>query len=197
MIYDCFQFFNELDILEMRMNILDPYVDFFVVTESDVTFSGDSKNLYFYENKDRFQKFEKKIIHNPVFDTPSGKDVTPFDRDVFQKNSRSRPLSQCQPNDIIIFSDLDEIPDPVSLKKHIDRFDMSKVYHFAQRQFYFFLNLEEVSGRLLSYAGDFPNANPPKWLGSYMMSYKLFKTFPIEVLRVEKRPQRSIRIEDG
>jgi beta-1,4-mannosyl-glycoprotein beta-1,4-N-acetylglucosaminyltransferase len=179
------------------MNILDSYVDFFVITESDVTFSGDVKPLFFQENRDRFQKFEKKIIHNPVFDTPSGKDVSPFDRDVFQKNARSRPLSQCQPNDIIIFSDLDEIPDPLRLKKYIDSFDANKVYHFAQRQFYFFINLEEISGRLLSYAGDFPNANPPKWLGSYMMSYELFKTSPIEVLRVEKRPQHSIRIDDG
>lgn len=197
MIYDCFQFFNELDILEMRMHILEPYVDFFVITESSVTFSGDPKPLYFEENRNRFKKFEKKIIHNVVLDTPSGKDVSPFDRDGFQKNARSRPLSLCQPNDIIIFSDLDEIPDPSSLKKHIDSFDANKVYHFAQRQFYFFLNLEEISGRLLSYAGDFQDANPKKWLGSYMMSYALFNKFPIEVLRIEKRPEHSIRVDDG
>ena len=61
MIYDCFPFFNELDILEIRLNSLAPYVDRFVLSEMDVTHSGRPKPFYFSENKDRFKDFP--IIH--------------------------------------------------------------------------------------------------------------------------------------
>ena len=64
MVYDSFQFFNELDILLLRMHILNDVVDKFVISESTVTFSGDAKPLYYEENKEMFQEFEHKIIHN-------------------------------------------------------------------------------------------------------------------------------------
>lgn len=66
MIYDCFMFFDELDLLEIRMNILDPVVDFFVVTEATTTQMGQPKKMYFAENMSRFEKFKDKIIYNPV-----------------------------------------------------------------------------------------------------------------------------------
>lgn len=66
MIYDCFMFFDELDLLEIRMNILDPVVDFFVVTESTTTLMAQPKKMYFAENMSRFEKFKDKIIYNPV-----------------------------------------------------------------------------------------------------------------------------------
>ena len=69
-IYDCFPFFNELDLLEIRLNYLDPYVDHFVLCESNVTFSGISKKYFYLENKNLFEKFEHKIIHVAVDDTP-------------------------------------------------------------------------------------------------------------------------------
>jgi len=69
-IYDVFTFFNELDLLEIRLNILDPYVDYFVIVEATETFSGYPKPLYFQENKERFKKWEHKIIHYVVRDTP-------------------------------------------------------------------------------------------------------------------------------
>ena len=50
-VYDCFQFFNELDILYLRMNILKDVVDYFVISESTVTFSGDPKPLFYEENR--------------------------------------------------------------------------------------------------------------------------------------------------
>ena len=56
-IYDCFNFFNELDILELRLNILYEYVDYFVIVESDVTHSGEKKPFYFEDNKERYSKF--------------------------------------------------------------------------------------------------------------------------------------------
>jgi len=69
-IYDCFCFFNELDLLELRFNILDPYVDYFVLSEASVTHTGQPKPYYYEENKKRFAKWEHKIIHLKITDTP-------------------------------------------------------------------------------------------------------------------------------
>jgi beta-1,4-mannosyl-glycoprotein beta-1,4-N-acetylglucosaminyltransferase len=62
-IYDAFNFFNELEVLEIRLNILEPYVDFFVLVESRMTHSGLPKELVYEKNKERFAKFNHKIIH--------------------------------------------------------------------------------------------------------------------------------------
>src|SRR3989344_6676194 len=72
--YDVFTFFNELELLEIRLNILEPHVDYFVIIESTETFSGLPKKLIFKENKDRFKKFEKKIIHYVIDDVPTDED---------------------------------------------------------------------------------------------------------------------------
>lgn len=73
-IYDVFTFFNELDLLEIRLNILDPYVDYFVIVEATETFSGYPKPLYYEENKERFKKWKDKIIHYVIDDTPKDED---------------------------------------------------------------------------------------------------------------------------
>lgn len=65
-IYDAFNFFNELDLLEIRLNILNNYVDYFVIVESTLTHSGQPKELFFEKNKERFKKFEHKIIHYTI-----------------------------------------------------------------------------------------------------------------------------------
>jgi len=62
-IFDCFAFFNELDLLEIRLNELDPVVDKFILVESTRTFQKQFKPLYFNENKERFKKFLPKIEH--------------------------------------------------------------------------------------------------------------------------------------
>lgn len=70
MVYDCFTFFNELDLLEIRLNTLDSVVDRFVLVEANKTFSNMEKPLYFKENEGRFEKFKDKIIHIVVEDFP-------------------------------------------------------------------------------------------------------------------------------
>ena len=125
MVYDCFQFFNELDILQMRMNVMNDIVDKFVISESTVTFSGDPKKLYYAENKKRFAQFEDKIIHNVVDDTPM--DCTPFVRDSHQKCAVARGLKDAKPDDIVIFSDK-------------FRFDV-----YVQRDLLFFMLLEYLN----------------------------------------------------
>jgi len=70
-IVDAFIFFNELDLLEIRLNLLNDKVDYFVLVESTVGHSGKEKILYYQENKQRFEKFNHKIIHHVVDDTPN------------------------------------------------------------------------------------------------------------------------------
>lgn len=69
-VYDVFTFFNELDLLELRLEMLDPHVDKFVLIECVETFSGKPKPLYYEENKDRFSKYHHKIIHHVTYDPP-------------------------------------------------------------------------------------------------------------------------------
>jgi beta-1,4-mannosyl-glycoprotein beta-1,4-N-acetylglucosaminyltransferase len=68
---DSFIFFNELDILEIRLNTLDPIVDKFILVESTVSHSGKQKPLFYQENKNKFEKFNHKIVHCIVEDTPN------------------------------------------------------------------------------------------------------------------------------
>ncbi|MCI8972049.1 MAG: glycosyl transferase GT17 family protein [Lachnospiraceae bacterium] len=196
MIYDCFQFFNELDILKIRLHVLSPVVDRFVISEATETFSGLKKPLYYEENKAMFAEFEDKIIHVVVDDTPQG---GTHERDTFQKNAVTRGLAGCTDDDIVIFSDLDEIPNPDKIREILQNFQEDKIYHFAQRLFYCYLNMEEVSGSLLSYAGEFEGVARKKWIGTKMLSYKLLREQHLLLgeLRFPERKEIGIRVEDG
>lgn len=196
MVYDCFQFFNELDILKLRLNIMSPVVDKFVISEATTTFSGLEKPLYYEENKEMFKEFEDKIIHVVVDDTPPGDTHV---RDTFQKSAVGRGLVGCNDDDIIIFSDLDEIPNPDKIREILKDFDTDKIYHFAQRLFYCYLNMEEVSGKLLSYAGDFDDVEHKQWIGSKMCTYGLIRKQGLELgdLRFPERKKDGIRVADG
>ena len=194
MVYDCFQFFNELDILKLRMQVLAPVVDRFVISEATETFSGMKKPLYYEENKDMFAEFADKIIHVVVHDTPAG---DTHDRDTFQKNAVGRGLKDCKDDDIIIFSDLDEIPNPIKVKEIIADCKDGIVYHMAQRLFYCYLNMEEVSGNLLAYCGEFDGVTRKKWLGTKICRYSVAKTMPLGELRWPKCKEIGVRVEDG
>ena len=196
MIYDCFQFFNELDILKLRLHILSPVVDKFVISEATETFSGDPKPLYYEENRAMFAEFEDRIIHLVVEDTPPGETHA---RDTFQKNAVGRGLVNCTDEDIIIYSDLDEIPNPEKIREILADFDETKIYHFAQRMFYCYLNMEEVSGTLLSYAGEFEGVEHKQWIGTKMCSYKLLREQGLGLgdLRFPERKEIGIRVADG
>ena len=97
-IYDVFLFGYELDLLEIRLNLLDPYVDYFVFSESKWAFSGIDKGLNYESNKDRFKKFSHKIIYNQIPD-PTEEELKiisakyniegypTYQRDVYQKDS--------------------------------------------------------------------------------------------------------------
>jgi hypothetical protein len=108
-IYDCIQFFNELDLLEARLEYLSPYIDKFVIVESTINHCSVPKPLYFSDNKNRFSTYLDKIIHVVVTDCP------PLNGDVFTidnylRNSIVKGLNNVYENDIVLISDLDEIP---------------------------------------------------------------------------------------
>ena len=125
-IIDCFIFYNELDLLTYRFNLLNNIVDYFVIVESTHTFTGKEKKLYFNENKHLFEVFASKIIHIIVNDIPykyhnvdiDGNNV--WNNEFFQRNAISRGINCIKDialSDLIIISDLDEIPDPRTLNK--------------------------------------------------------------------------------
>jgi hypothetical protein len=114
-IWDCFTFFNELDILELRLNELDPHVDRFVLVEAAKTFSNEPKPLHFAENRERFARFLPKIVHVVVDDLPDQGDA--WDREAFQRDAMVRGLAEAAPDDVIMISDVDEIPYP----EHVSR----------------------------------------------------------------------------
>ncbi len=200
MVYDCFQFFNELDILKLRLHVMAPVVDRFVISEATETFSGMKKPLYYEENKEMFAEFADKIIHVVVEDTPEG---DTHDRDTFQKNAVGRGLTDCKDDDIVIFSDLDEIPNPEKVKQVIETIlknkedAQNKVYHMAQRLFYCYLNMEEVSGKLLAYCGEFEGVERKQWLGTKICRYAVAKTMPLGELRWPKCKEFGVRVADG
>jgi beta-1,4-mannosyl-glycoprotein beta-1,4-N-acetylglucosaminyltransferase len=184
-IYDCFNFFNELDILELRFNILYEHVDWFVIVESSVTHSGEEKPFYFEENKGRYSNFLDKIIYYKVYDTPTDfinlpksedkevnniyKFITNLDnrwfdrnsqpdygRDFFQKECQRRPLIECSGEDVIMFSDVDEIPNPDILEDLEDLDLDSKIYRLNQHMYYYYFNVSK----------------DPGWYGTRLMKYK-------------------------
>jgi beta-1,4-mannosyl-glycoprotein beta-1,4-N-acetylglucosaminyltransferase len=145
MIYDCFSFFNELDILEIRLNTLNEVVDKFVLVEAPWTHSGNSKPLYFKENKERFKPFLDKIVHIVAAPPPISATATEREsawiRENCQRNEIKRGIDNAQPHDILIISDLDEIPDPQIIKKIISSNNLN--HHILNLNLYnyaFFLN---------------------------------------------------------
>jgi len=162
MIYDCFTFFNELELLEIRLNILNNYVDKFVIVESNWTHAGKTKELHFEKNKHLFEKFLPKIIHVIVEDKPPIiENSWTFER--FQRNAILRGLSNLKKEDRIIVSDVDEIPSPSAIDKYKEEHSITI---FKQKMFYYYLNCIN-SGK---------NSETYNWCGSTMCSFEFFET---------------------
>lgn len=116
MVFDTFTFNGEYDMLEIRFNILNEHVDKFVICESQQTFSGLWKPLYWAERNERFEEWEKKVIYRIV--NPKNF-PNAFERAAYQKDNIRKALEDfgAKPNDIIIYGDIDEIPNPEVLIK--------------------------------------------------------------------------------
>ena len=155
MIYDCFTFFNELDLLKIRLNILNDVVDKFVLVESTKTFTNKKKELYYQNNKHLFEKFNHKIIHIIVDDCPDTDN--PWVIEAYQRNAISRALVDCLDSDTIIITDVDEIPNPKKIILHKDR---AGIKIFKQAGFAYYFN----------------NFISDNWYYPKMLSYKDFKS---------------------
>ena len=135
MIYDRFPFNNELDILDIRLNILDPYVDYFVLCEAPWTQAGKPKPLYFDQNRANFQKFLSKIIYLTPDRMPGGPNH--WIRENYQRDWLSEGLFGASSRDIILVSDADEIWNPAKL----DEIRPSGITIFLQDYYRYYLNL--------------------------------------------------------
>lgn len=196
MVIDCIPFFNELDILKLRLHILDPLVDRFVIEEATHTFSGLPKELCFEKNREMFEEFLPKITYLVVDNSP--KEISTHERDKFQKNALAKALTDASDEDVLILSDVDEIPNPAVLQELVKRFDPDKIYHLAQRNFYCYLNMEEVSGNLLSITGEFPGVERRMWLGTKVFAKKnIPESGIIDLREISPEDPRSVRVADG
>ena len=119
MIIDCFPFFDEFDLLEIRLNELSDIVDVFVLTEATLTFSGKPKSLYFNDNKEMFEPFLDRIEHVVVDSYEWLDGVGRRKMDWGQKQQGLNfIMDKFNPNgdDILIVSDVDEIPKAEKVK---------------------------------------------------------------------------------
>ena len=147
-IYDCFMYFDEDLLLDLRLNSLDKYVKKFIITEATYTHNGAKKKLNFDINK--FKKFKDKIIYIVVDEHPKNiLDLIDSDtkekrgeklilngmaRDYFQRQNLAKGIKEASYDDLILISDLDEIP-------NLSEIDMSKINNqiiiFEQKMFYY------------------------------------------------------------
>jgi hypothetical protein len=142
-IYDCFIFYNEIDLLEIRLNELNEFVDYFVLVESKLTHRKNNKELLFNNNKQRFKPFLDKIIHI-ILDENEFVSGNPMDNEIVQRNAISKGLVNANNDDFIIISDIDEIPRGEALKNYLENNPHVPAV-FSQYFFYYYLNTFLVS----------------------------------------------------
>ena len=178
MIYDCFTYFNEDLILDLRFNILFDEVDYFVIIEGNKTHSGKNKKKNFKIEK--FSKFKKKIKYFFIENMPNHSNS--WELENFQRNQIMLGLEKANKEDLILISDCDEIP---NLKK-IRNIDIKKfknnVFAFEQKCFYFKLNLLN------------PRSNP--WYGTKLICYDFLKKTPHKVWDFSGNSNYLIKVEE-
>jgi beta-1,4-mannosyl-glycoprotein beta-1,4-N-acetylglucosaminyltransferase len=165
MIVDAFMFYNELNILELRLELLDKYVDRFVLVESEVTHVGTPKELFFQNNKDRFAKWLQKITHIVMTAEEAPKDPSPWAREKYQRECIFRGLEDVPDSAIVMISDVDEIPD-------MTKVPFEKLPHV----------ITSVHMWLFEYSLDFLFVNEP-WFGTVITTLEIVKKFGPNGLR--------------
>jgi len=150
MIIDAFTFFNELDMLECRLKFLYPYVDYFIISESNYTFSGKRKELNYLKNLDRYKVYSDKIIYLPYiindrdYQNLKKEDGT-FDcwnLEISQRNFTQWGMEHLPDDSIIFISDLDEVINPFIFPEIVKRVKQQGHCALIQRMFYYNLSIE-------------------------------------------------------
>ena len=175
-IFDCFMYFDESLLLDLRLNYLDKFVDKFIIIECNYNHKGEEKKPTF--NKEKYKKFENKIEYILLKDQPKNierinvKDtenetsdkyiLNAIKRENFQRNYIKNCLSEAASNDWIIISDLDEIPNLSNVNfKNIK----NKFIFFKQDMMYYKFNLKlENCLWVGTKACQMKNLESPQWL---------------------------------
>lgn len=112
-VYDCFTFYNEFELLELRLQSLWDVVDYFVIVEANRKHTGEPKTFNFWERQDEFKDFLPKIRFVPAdLSNVSFNGVGDWSIENAQRNAIMHGLIDAQPDDLTLISDLDEIPSP-------------------------------------------------------------------------------------
>jgi beta-1,4-mannosyl-glycoprotein beta-1,4-N-acetylglucosaminyltransferase len=206
-IYDCFMYFDEDLLLDIRLNTLDKFVKKFVITEALYTHNGNKKELKFDINK--FQKFKDKIIYlvvekqpENILDLVDGESkekrgekliLNGMARDYFQRENLSRGLIESTSDDLILISDLDEIPN----LKYLDYTKIkNNILIFEQKMFYYKLNLfYEDYTWLGTKAVKKKNFISPQWLRN--IKGKIYPKWRIDTFFSKKKYSNLIFINNG
>jgi len=200
-------FFDEEMLLDLRLNILDKFVDQFVIVESSYTHSGKEKKLIFDINK--YSKFKEKINYIILKDPPEGIEVinsndsegeisrkeilNALKRENLQRDTILNGLKDADSNDWIIISDLDEIPDLTKLNFNKIK---NKIIFFKQKVFYYKLNLELKTLRWIgTKACRKKHLKSPQWLRN--IKDKIYPKWRIDILFSEKKYNDIFFIENG
>ena len=150
-IFDCFIFNDENHILDIRLNELNKYVDFFIIVEFGQNHQGQTKGKKI--DKKLFNKFEEKIKY--FYIEKFEKNLSSWDRESFQRNQINKGLNNAKNDDIIMISDIDEIPNLKEINfSKIDEY----VYAFSQIHSMYKLNL----------------IRNEKWIGTKLCKKKIF-----------------------
>ena len=157
-VYDCFIFFNENMLTEIRFNILNKYVDYFVICESYYDHRGNVKG-YLFDIK-KFENFKDKIIYLKIEKFPDNIGI--WERQDYQRNYLLRGLKNINKNDVVIYSDADEIINPKLIAKFADI--KNNVVICNQYCFYYKLNL-------------LSDLYKNTWQGSRIVKFEFLKSF--------------------
>jgi len=166
---DCFMFGleYELDLLELRLEYLWDTIDYFVLVEANFDQNGRPKKLYFRENHERFARFREKILSIELTGPLTEKSGT-WENENFQRNAIANGLNRLNilEHDIIVLSDLDEIPNKDAIKKFIAE-DVKAETVLEQDMFYYFLNMKasyKWRGSQISRGGYYLSSGTPQAL---------------------------------
>ena len=206
-IYDCFMYFDEEIILELRLNTLDQYVDHFVIVESKFTHKGDKRELQFDIKK--FKKFQGKIIYLVYDKEPQNiEKITSSNnkahtswryisnavlRENSQRNFIASGLNQANEDDFILISDVDEIPNLEGINFNNIK---QKIILFKQDMFYYKFNLKLPN---LIWAGTKgckkKNLENPQWLRN--IKDKKYSLYRLDILFSKTKYINMCLIDNG
>ena len=200
-------FFDEEMLLGLRLKTLDKYIDKFIIVESKYTHSGDKKKLIFNINK--YSEFKSKINYIVTEDPPEGIEninnddnenqknikhiMNALRRENYQRNKIMDGLNEADPEDWVIISDLDEIP-------NLDKINFTsinkKIIFFKQRVFYYKLNLELKNIHWVgSKAVQKKNLISPQWLRN--IKDKIYPKWRLDIIFSKKKYNNIFCVYDG